>query len=319
MPTMVTFRIGTLLLIAILAGLAVACSREQQDWRSAEGADTSEAWAFFIEQHPDSELVPEARARIAQLAEERDWQHATSIATADAYRAFLAVHPRGKLSEQARVRIEAFALGSAPRIEPQTPAEAAAAPASGGVRALELVTAAAPSPPPAAADTTVAQPTLAAPAEAAQPARPPHETTAEVAPPLPAVAETAGEPAQPLPAVAETAGEPAQPLPAAAETAGQPAQPLPAVGDTTAGSAQGGYGVQLGAFGSEASAGREWQRLQERFGAQLGGLSPRIVVASSNIGQFYRLQAAAAGEAQARAICDSLREQAQACVPVLPR
>jgi SPOR domain len=292
MPTMVTFHVGRqLALIAILAGLATACSREQQDWRSAEAADTSEAWAFFIEQHPDSELVPQARARSAQLTEERDWQHAMSIATADAYRAFLAAHPSGRLSEQARIRIEAFALGSAPRMEPPTPAEAAAAPTSAGVRALELVTAAAPSAPPAGADATVPQPMLATPGEAAQPLPPPHGAAAEVTQPLPPAQESPGAPAQAMPVAAETSGEPAA----------------------------GGYGVQLGAFGSEASAGREWQRLQERFGPQLGGLSPRIVVASSNSGQFYRLQAAAAGEAQARAICDSLREQSQACVPVLPR
>jgi cell division septation protein DedD len=80
------------------------------------------------------------------------------------------------------------------------------------------------------------------------------------------------------------------------------------------------YGVQLGAFGSEASAGREWQRLQGRFGAQLAGLEPRIVAASASpAGQLYRLQAPAAGEAQARALCATLREQSQACVPVLPQ
>jgi cell division septation protein DedD len=78
-----------------------------------------------------------------------------------------------------------------------------------------------------------------------------------------------------------------------------------------------GYGVQLGAFGSQASADREWQRLQGRF-SELGGLSPRIVVASSDNGTLFRLQAPAAGEAQARALCDSLKEQAQACVPVVP-
>ena len=78
------------------------------------------------------------------------------------------------------------------------------------------------------------------------------------------------------------------------------------------------YGVQLGAFGSQASADREWRRLKGRFGAQLGGLSPRIVPAESATGQLYRLQAPAAGEAQARALCDSLKEQAQPCVPVLP-
>ena len=80
-----------------------------------------------------------------------------------------------------------------------------------------------------------------------------------------------------------------------------------------------GYGVQLGAFGSEASADREWRRLQGRFAPELGNLSPRIVSAESDSRQLYRLQAPAAGEAQARAICDLLREQSQACIPVYPR
>jgi cell division protein FtsN len=87
---------------------------------------------------------------------------------------------------------------------------------------------------------------------------------------------------------------------------------------TAAGTGGKSYGVQLGAFGSEASADREWRRLQGRFGAQLGGLSPRIVAASdTSSGQLYRLQAPASGEAQARALCDSLRERSQPCVPVV--
>jgi hypothetical protein len=77
--------------------------------------------------------------------------------------------------------------------------------------------------------------------------------------------------------------------------------------------------VQLGAFGSQASADREWQRLRGQFGAQLGGLSPHIVVGGSGRAQLYRLQVAAAGEAQARALCDSLKERAQSCVPVVTR
>jgi len=89
----------------------------------------------------------------------------------------------------------------------------------------------------------------------------------------------------------------------------------PAGGASTGGA----YGVQLGAFGSQASAGREWRRLQERFGSQLGGLAPRIVAANGTSGQLYRLQAPATGEAQARALCASLREQSQPCVPVMPQ
>src|SRR6267378_2221430 len=250
MPTMITFRAGGVALIAVLATLAAGCSREQQDWRSAEAADTREAYGRFVEQHPDSELAAQARARLAQIAEERDWVEAGTVATAEAYRAFLGQHPSGKWSEEARIRIEAFALGSAPRLAPRTPAQpGGAAQGPSGVRALQLATATAPptvhDAKPAAAQLLRAEPVARAPANA--------------------------------------------------------------------------YGVQLGAFGSEASADREWRRLQGRFGAQLGGLAPRIVAASNNTsGQLYRLQAPAAGEAQARALCDSLREQSQSCVPVLP-
>jgi cell division septation protein DedD len=262
MPTMITFPAGSIALIAVLATLAAGCSREQQDWRSAEAADTHEAYGRFVDQHPDSELGAQARARLAQLAEERDWTQAGILATADAYRAFLAQHPSGKWSEEARIRIEAFALGSAPRLVSPTRAQPGGAPQGpSGVRALQLATATAP----------------------------------------PAVRDTA---AGPVVAPLIRAG-PAEPAPARDRS--------PAAG--TGGKA---YGVQLGAFGSEASADREWRRLQGRFGAQLGGLSPRIVAASDTSGQLYRLQAPAAGEAQARALCDSLRERSQPCVPVLP-
>jgi len=277
---MFTFRPGRAALTAVLLGLFTACSSEQQDWNSAEGADTSEAWGRFLEQHPDSELAAEARLRIARLTEQRDWQHAASVGTVEAYRGFLTQHPGGKWSGEARIRIEAFALGSAPRTAPQTPEEAALSRAPWGVNALQLARGAT-SPATGGAETAVS------PADMARP----------------------GEAAEPAPVATDVAAEAAAP-PAAGVA-------VPAAG--VAVPAGGGYGVQLGAFATQASADHEWQRLQGRFGAQLGGLSPRIVVASTDSGQLYRLQATAGGEAQARAICDSLKEQAQACVPVLPR
>jgi cell division protein FtsN len=282
MPTMVTFRAGTRALIALALVGAAACSYEQQDWRSAESADTSEAWARFVDQHPDSELVSQARARIAQLAELRDWRDAERMANVEAYRAFLARHPAGKQAEQARIRIEAFALGSAPRTAPQTPEEEAASRERPGVPALQLASGVAATPP--------------APQMAQMP-----ENPADTAPSAPGLAQP-GEAAQPADAA---------PLPAPASA--------PAPGAEEGSSPANGYGVQLGAFGNPASAESEWQRLQGRFGAQLSGLAPRIVLASTDSGDLYRLQAPANGEAQARAICDSLREQAQSCVPVLPR
>jgi hypothetical protein len=297
MPTMVTFHARRVALITLLAALAAACSREQQDWRSAEGADTTEGWARFVEQHPNSELVPEARARIAEIAEAHDWQHASRVATVAAYREFLARHPSGRRSEDARIRIEAFSLGSAPRIDLPSPSLADSRGPS-GVPALQIATGAASAPA-----------ATSAPAAAAVQA-------AEAAPAVALAAAEVTEPAAPRgndPHDLATPGEAAQAAPGALEQA-------PAAVYAVAGPAErSGYGVQLGAFGTEESADREWQRLQGRFNAQLGGLSPRIVLTSTDAGQLYRLQVAAAGEAQARAICDSLREQSQACVPVLPQ
>jgi cell division septation protein DedD len=251
--------------IALVAVLVAACSREQQDWHSAESADTAEGYAHFLEQHADSEMAKQARARVAQLEEERDWKRTDDLASVDAYRKFLAQHPAGKWAEEARIRIEGFSLGSAPH----APRQGAVAAGRTGVRALQLATG-------------VAAPAPSA-AQAAAPAV--EERTAAVLP---------ADVAQAAPATEETR----------------------AIATTSVGS---GYGIQLGAFGSQASADHEWQRLQGRFGSQLHGKAPRIVVASTSSGSLYRLQAPAAGEAEARALCDSLKEQAQACVPVLPR
>jgi len=297
MPTMVTFRAGRVALLTLLAGMAAACSEEQQDWRSAEAADSAEAWQRFVDQHPDSELVNQARNRIVQLEARRDFQYAERIGTVDAYRDFLTHHPSGTWSEHARIRIESFSLGSAPRIEPPPTPEEAAAFSSSGVRALRLATAALPADA-AGGDSLQAEAVqagviraAAAQVDAGESLAPGHEALGRPSDPSRAVP---GEAAQ-LP-------EDAVVKPAAAAEIGQA-----------------GYGVQLGAFGSEASADREWRRLQGRFGAELGNLSPRIVIAESEARQFYRLQVPASGEAQARALCDSLKEQAQACVPVVTR
>jgi len=306
---MVTFQAGRVALVTAVAGLAAACSGEQQDWRSAQSADSSESWGRFIEQHPDSELVSQAKARIAQLEEQRDWQHADSVATLEVYRSFLAQHPTGRWSEEARIRIEGFSLGSAPRTTLATPEEAAAIDAAARVRAFHLASASIPEVAPAPVaqptpDTASAVPVTTAPAGVVVPVA---ADPAGVAVPGEAASPAPVDLAQP--AAADMAPPPPAPSPAEHSSGAAEAGPSPA----------NGYGVQLGAFGSEASADREWQRLQGRFGSALAGLSPRIVVASSDAGQLYRLQAPARGEAQARAICASLREQSQPCVPVVPR
>ncbi|MGN6451601.1 MAG: SPOR domain-containing protein [Steroidobacteraceae bacterium] len=318
---MVTFRAGRAVLCAVLAGITAGCSQEQQDWRAAEGADSAEAWQLFLEQHPDSELVNQARERIEQLQTRRDFQHADAIGTVEAYRAFIAHHPSGTWSERARIRIESFALGSAPRIAPPTPEEAASF-GDSGVRALHLATAAVAQAPAAAGENATVQlaslPLSAVPADTGdtgpQTVEQPESATGRAVP---------GEAAQATPDVMVTPAvayaTPAPPTPAP-PTVTAAAGAVPAALPPVAGfGPPAGYGIQLGAFGSEATADREWRRLQERFGAELGNLSPRIVIAESDSRQLYRLQAPATGEAQARAICDSLREQSQACIPVVTR
>ena len=101
------------ILIGALACLS-GCSQEQQDWRAAESRDTTQSYGQFIERHPDSELVKQARARIAQLVEDRDWSQAGRAETAAAYEEFLARHATGKWAQEARIRIQNFALGSEP-------------------------------------------------------------------------------------------------------------------------------------------------------------------------------------------------------------
>jgi hypothetical protein len=280
MPTMVTFQGGSVArvaLLAALAALAAGCSREQQDWHSAESAATSEAYGVFIEQHPDSELTKQAQARIAQFAEDRDWQRASGVATLTAYQQFLAQHPSGHWAETARIRIEGFALGSAPRIAAQPPGEASAFQGTSGVRLMQLAAASA-----AVHDQQRASDPVSLPADATN-----------------VPAETAQTAARLRLAVAS---EIAPPSTGALSTA-----------------SAGNYSVQLGAFGSEATAGAEWDRLQSRFGAELDGLEPHIVAANTPAGLLYRLQVPTDDEAQARAICASLKTQWQACMAVPQR
>src|SRR6266478_894141 len=216
MPPMITFRAARVALTVALLCVMAACSREQQDWRSAEAADTIEAYGQFLERHPDSELATHARARLAQLAEDREWQGAESADSAEAYRHFLAQHPNGKWAQEARGRLENFSLGPAPSKEPV-----------------------------GTAATTPESTASAAAAAAARPSAAPASATAMV------------------------------------------------------GSSPDGYGVQLGAFTSEAGASDEWRQLTARFGSELHGLSPLVVSADTPSGHLFRLQAHVADEAHA--------------------
>jgi cell division septation protein DedD len=272
MSMMLTFRAGKLAALMVSVAMLGACSREQQDWRSAEASDTVAGYSDFLHRHPDSELATEARTRVAQLSEDKEWQTVSAADTADAYKQFLAQHPNGKWAQEARIRMENFALG---RERATASASTSATVAASG----------------AAAGAPIAQLASSAPVSSGELARPQ------------AIAQT-------LPNATTSGPTSTTPSPSGS------APPSPAI--AAAWRSDDGFGVQLGAFASENAATTEWQQLTARFAAQLRGLSPRVVSANTATGRLFRLQALVADEAAARTLCDMLKKQSQACVPVLP-
>ena len=315
---MLTLRAGKVAALATFLFLAAACSREQQDWRSAEAADTVESYGQFLARHPESELVTQARTRVAQLTEEREWQQTSQTDTADAYRQFLSQHPNGKWSQEARIRIQNFALNGLP---PAGPPMATAQDAASG--AAVAPPSAPPASAPAAASASAGATAIAAPnelahaaasGELAQAAGSAQPQSAQASPGE--LAHAAGaQVATTTPAAAAPVSPP--PPKYSAPYASTPASNLSSSNSPST-NAPAGYGVQLGAFGSASAATNEWQQLTARFGTQLSGLTAHVVTANTSTGTLFRLQAQVPDEAHARSLCDLLRKQSQPCVPVLP-
>jgi cell division protein FtsN len=266
---------GALLLCLVLIG---GCSRERIDWKSAEAADTQEAYNHFLELHPSGELATQARARLTQLVEDKDWQRTIAADTPDAYKQFLAQHPGGKWAEEARIRVESFGLDTHPSPTGDTASTSSTA------------------------SSTTASSTTAAPGTPAKP------------PAAPSVARTA--PAQkvspPVTPPAANAAHAADSASAARNGAAPPTPSVPSPKDSP------GFGIQLGAFSTQSAALSEWKRLQVKFDPQLHGLFAHTVPAQVASGKVFRLQSPVGDESRARSICAALSKQAQPCVVVLP-
>jgi cell division septation protein DedD len=114
----ILFAVPVLALSLALGG----CSREKSEWRSAQAADSPEAYQEFINDHPDSSHVATARERLQQLAEDKDWRAAAANDHLQDYEQFLAQHPAGKWSKEARLRIDAFKSGGGAIATPAMPA-----------------------------------------------------------------------------------------------------------------------------------------------------------------------------------------------------
>jgi hypothetical protein len=146
--------------IAVAASALLAlggCSRVGGDWKSAQAADTTEAYQDFLHQHPDSEYSVQAQARIKQLSEDKDWQAASAADTPDAYEQFVAQHADSKWAQEARVRIENFQQSKTPAAGPPVAGASASPPGTAP-------------PPPAALEPSSAAPKAAKPSAKPKPA-----------------------------------------------------------------------------------------------------------------------------------------------------
>jgi hypothetical protein len=288
-------------LVAVSVTLVAACSRERIDWKSAEAADTQEAYSHFLERHPDSALATQARTRLAQLAEDKDWQRASAADTADAYKQFLAQHPSGKWAEEARIRIENFSLDANP--SPLTAGDATSdAPIAAGSQA------------------PMSLPAASGSADPAMPARAGESAAPAALPPRPSIKPApASVTAQATTeAASSTVKSATAPKPAA--TPSPPKQTVttgPASKPVTTASSE-GYGIQLGAFSTQAAALSAWKQLQTTHATELHGLFAHAVPVQVSSGKLYRLQSPVGDEGRARSICASLSKQQTPCVVVLP-
>jgi len=223
--------------------------------------------------------------------QQSDWEKARAANTTDSYELFLKKYPSGEFTAQAQARVkELYEERDWQKARDADTPEAYQAflkqypegkwTEEARIRVENFTLAQAPSGAPAGAD--------AAPA------------------PVPAAAPTTSAP---------PAGK--APVKASAKAA---AKSMAKAAVKSASPAKGGYGVQLGAFGSgEAAANKHWSELQAKFPAALGTLTPRVTPATTANGTIYRLQVAGLSRSGARSICKSLKAQGEACVLVIPR
>lgn len=79
------------------------------------------------------------------------------------------------------------------------------------------------------------------------------------------------------------------------------------------------YRIQLGAYGSEDSAGRAWRLVKGKFAAHLSGKTPSYEAVQSGSRTLYRLRVGPLEtRAEADQVCLALRAGQQACIVVNP-
>lgn len=143
--------------------------------------------------------------------------------------------------------------------------------------------------------------------EPVSPMAPPPQPLPQQQQPVPTYAPPLPQPQQQQATNSQT---PQSLLPPAPRPATPPAATPPAVKPATGGAV---VRIQVAAVDSEAKAATEWQRLQRKFPADLGGMSMRTVRVQLPKGIFYRIQGGPVDEARAKQICATMAVQGAGC------
>ncbi len=119
-------------------------------------------------------------------------------------------------------------------------------------------------------------------------------------------------------ASAETSPELTKPMPAETKPVVEKSVEAPVTKPEPVGDAK-VYRIQLGAYGSEESAGRAWRSVKGKFAAHLSGKSPSYEAVQSGSRTLYRLRVGPLEtRAEADQACLALRAGQQACIVVNP-
>lgn len=95
-------KVTSVLVMGVLIACMIGCDATKNDWSKAESERSIQTYEEFIVQHPDSELVEQAKSRIEELY----FESAKTAATVEAYQHFLDLYPEGDFADSAFTGIE---------------------------------------------------------------------------------------------------------------------------------------------------------------------------------------------------------------------
>ena len=80
----------------------IGCATTKGDWQKATQLNTVTAYKEFLQKHPESKFIREAKHRIEEL----EWNEAQKLDTIEAYQWFLRKYHQSKFAAEARARIK---------------------------------------------------------------------------------------------------------------------------------------------------------------------------------------------------------------------